>query len=125
MIEIRGRARGEVVLRVPAETLAGADLSHASLVGADLRGQVLSGACLWHANLMNADLSGADLCGANLLGAILWGAELTDVRYDADTLWPYEVPPPDAGLAEPDADSVAGALRGRTTDVIPARGSRP
>jgi hypothetical protein len=95
MVIIRHRTTGDELLRVDADTLAGADLCEASLCHADLRSADLRGARLWRANLMNADLSGADLCGAVLLGAVLYGADLSGACWDAATMWPYDyaVPP--------------------------------
>jgi uncharacterized protein YjbI with pentapeptide repeats len=51
MIEIKHKQTGEVLLRVDAEVLKGADLRGADLQGADLRG-----ANLEEANLQKADL---------------------------------------------------------------------
>ncbi len=70
MIEIRN-LNGQVLRKVEADNLSGADLSGADLRYADLSGAGLSGADLRYANLSGANLSGADLSGANLSGARL------------------------------------------------------
>jgi uncharacterized protein YjbI with pentapeptide repeats len=76
MIEIKHKITGEVLHRVDADSLQGADLGNADLRGADLSGADLSGANLRLANLFGADLSDANLSYANLSGADLSGAYL-------------------------------------------------
>ena len=72
MIEIKNRYTDEVLVKVDADTLYGANLSDANLSRADL-----SRADLSRADLSRADLSRADLYGANLRGADLRGADLS------------------------------------------------
>src|SRR5690242_16225525 len=62
-LEIKHRQTGAVLLRVGADTLAGAKLRHAELPHADLRGMDLREADLSGAILSHADLTGADLSG--------------------------------------------------------------
>lgn len=69
--------------------LTGAKLHHTHLQEADLRG-----ANLQQADLRSANLVGTDLRGANLHGADLAEADLTDVQYDATTIWPAGFQPP-------------------------------
>lgn len=92
MIEIKHKDTGEVLLRVDADTLQGANLRGANLEGADLRNANLGRAHLLDADLSFADLTGAHLIQANmqrarLLGASLIGAEVGDAELqDADLL---------------------------------------
>ena len=71
MIEIRSRDSDTVLLRLPLDTLAGADLARLALTGADLAGADLQGTDIRGADLCKARLSGADLRGARLDGADL------------------------------------------------------
>jgi hypothetical protein len=78
---------GEVIARVDAASLSGADLrglklgwadlDHADLSGADLSGADLGGADLSFADLTGACVRGADLVGANLRGASLEDTDLS------------------------------------------------
>ena len=77
MIEVKHKTTGEVLKEVDANTLRGANLGRADLVGADLRGADLSDADLSGADLGYADLVGADLRGADLRYADLVGANTT------------------------------------------------
>jgi len=88
VIEIKHRETGDVLLRVHADTLRGADLGKAVLSYADLSGADLSGANLSAAQLFQADLRGANLSGADLSDADLRLADLTDARSDEGTRWP-------------------------------------
>src|SRR5262245_17777922 len=93
MIIIRERQTGRELLRLWADTLAGADLrdqdlAGADLAGADLRTSDLRGADLRGADLRGATLEDADLRGANLVGARLQGARLIRALYDQRTRWP-------------------------------------
>lgn len=94
IIEITHRRSKDVILmRVQADTLAGADLSGAFLLGAEMTGRCCAGASFREANLsraclQEADLCGADLRGADLRGATLAGADLTGALYDQHTRWP-------------------------------------
>ena len=85
-----------------SKTITGADgkeyiiepntnLSEAYLTGADLRWTKLN-----HADLTNADLSGANLRGADLSGAVLDEADLTDIKYNDETVFPGGFEPPDS-----------------------------
>lgn len=76
MIEIKRRGNGEVILRVPTDTLAGADLRGAQLPDADLRKADLQGADLTGADIRDGNLSRAKLHGANLTDAILENVNL-------------------------------------------------
>ncbi len=80
-VAIRHAQTGEVLYRVNAASLAGANLTCAQLAGADLRGQDLSGAMLTHANLRQADLR-----DANLTGALLGNCILNDASPSGDGL---------------------------------------
>lgn len=71
VITLRQKLSGEPLVEVPGETLAGARLEHAVLLGVDLRGADLRGTHFRGADLCQADLRGADLSGANLVGADL------------------------------------------------------
>ena len=59
MIEIRAKDSDSVLLRIPADDLAGASLAGLALPGADLAG----------ADLRGVDLRGTDLSKARLAGA--------------------------------------------------------
>lgn len=80
--------------------LKGADLARARLRGAYFGPERIpeatnqSGADLTEADLNGADLSDADLAHANLTGALLKRAVLTNVFYDANTVWPQGFTPP-------------------------------
>ncbi|MDH7570009.1 MAG: pentapeptide repeat-containing protein [Armatimonadota bacterium] len=105
MVEIRHRVTGDVLLRVPAETLAGADLAGVNLAGANLSGErgwrpsevlfalltlglvvfsLLAGEFQPHLLLAAFGViaalfrgkPGMDLTGANLRDAVLIGADL-------------------------------------------------
>jgi hypothetical protein len=99
---------GTVLLSVPSNTLANANLRGANLRGADLHGADLRNADLQSANLRGANLQSADLHGANLQSADLLGADLhgADLRnadlqsanlrganlqsaVDDKTIWPH------------------------------------
>ena len=92
--------------------LSGANLQRAKLVHAVLNGATLSQANIQGADLANADLNWADLSGsslaganlrqaslgwANLRGADLSGANLEGARYNANTQWPDNFSPQQAG----------------------------
>ena len=66
------------VLFYTEDGFRGVDLSYANLRRADLEG----------ANLQNAYLQGADLSVAYLRNANLRGADLSNIKYDKDTVWP-------------------------------------
>ena len=96
----------------------GADLTDANLFGAhllgtDLRGAVLNGANLKGVNLRTADLREVDLSCANLRkvnlrtsdlrGAVLkdvdlTGADLSDAKYDKETIFPDGFDPIERGM---------------------------
>ena len=78
MIEIRAKDSDAVLLRIPADALAGASLAGLALPAADLAGADLRGADLRGVDLGKARLAGADLRGAHLEGADLTSADLTD-----------------------------------------------
>ena len=71
-----------------------ADLTNARLVGADLTGAWATNTTMLGADLKNANLSGARVDGASLAGAVLTDAKLSDIRYDAKTVWPKGFSPP-------------------------------
>jgi serine/threonine-protein kinase len=77
-VVIRHVQSGEVLLEVPASTLAGADLTAAQLAGADLQGMDLAKVSLAYANLRDADLRRANLAGARLAGCVLNDANLEE-----------------------------------------------
>jgi serine/threonine-protein kinase len=77
-VVIRHAQSGAILLEVPADTLAGADLTAAQLAGADLQGLDLSKASLAYANLRDADLRKANLAGARLAGCVLNDAHLEE-----------------------------------------------
>jgi hypothetical protein len=117
-VEIRHRASGRVIWRVPGESLRGADLRRAPLQGADLRGVDLREANLQIATLIDADLRGADLRGARLGGAYLLRA-----HYDAETRWPRFFQPGWSGAnKQPLGNEVlpAAAPEGRGEEALPA-----
>ncbi|RCJ40677.1 hypothetical protein A6770_09665 [Nostoc minutum NIES-26] len=71
--------------RIQSQSLAGLNLSKATLsqvtlTGANLEQTNLSDAALMGANLAGANLTGANFVGANLTGANLVGANLTDAN---------------------------------------------
>jgi CheY-like chemotaxis protein len=131
MVEIRHKDTGEVLQRVPRETLRGvdlagvalysanlerADLREANLQGASLLGAVLRrarlqqanlrnatlySADLWGASLREADLRGTDLRGAVLQQANLSGALLAGARHDGNTRWPDGFDPAAHGALAP------------------------
>lgn len=80
--------------------LRGADLARATLRGSYFGPERIpdvidrSGADLSDADLSGADLTDADLGHAHLTGARLNRAVLTNVFYDADTVWPDGFTPP-------------------------------
>jgi uncharacterized protein YjbI with pentapeptide repeats len=76
VVAIRHRQTGEILHTFPGDTLEGADLSSARLVGADLRGANLHHANLSFASLQDADLREADLAHARLINTSLWDADL-------------------------------------------------
>src|SRR6185437_3062739 len=78
MIEIRAKDSNSVLLRIPADELAGASLAGLALPGADLAGADLRGVDLRGTDLCKSRLAGADLRGAHLDGADLTSADLTD-----------------------------------------------
>jgi uncharacterized protein YjbI with pentapeptide repeats len=108
-------------------TLSGANLSKANLIGADLQRAdlsqanlsftILNGANLSKANLQQTNLSGADLNWTNLTGTNLRGANLREAalgwadlsqadleeasfentKYNAQTKWPEDFSPEEAG----------------------------
>jgi uncharacterized protein YjbI with pentapeptide repeats len=80
MIDIQSSIRPEVLLKVDAETLEGAELNGASLHRASLARAKLRGATLREANLRNADLTAADLSEADLTRADLANAGLDEAR---------------------------------------------
>src|SRR5262249_33962811 len=113
-VEIRERWDATVLLVVQQQTLAGVDLTGASLRRASLHGADLSGATLCKADLRGATLEDAVLSGDDLRGvilkdatlsgaaldgadfreadlrSILWeGADFSGARYDEHTQWPY------------------------------------
>ena len=67
MTLIRHKETGQLLLEVPGDTLAGADLVRVVLLCADLHG----------ADLRGAKLRGADLCQADLRGTVLDEADPT------------------------------------------------
>ena len=69
MLEIKSKKTGEILAKIQADTLAGADLRDMHLEGADLRGADLDGAHLEFADLVEADLSDAKLQGGFLHAA--------------------------------------------------------
>ena len=75
-----------------------ADLRHASLLEADLREGNLRGV-----NLKSADLRGADLRFANL-SKMLWNGQtrFEGALFNAETLFPDEFEPLDAGMVAPE-----------------------
>ena len=79
MIEIKN-TKGEVIVAVKVDTLAGADLTNADLRRADLIGADLSDTDLISADLRCANLRCADLTGANLTNAKMRNAELTNAN---------------------------------------------
>jgi hypothetical protein len=79
--------------------LAGADFSRSNFSRTNLRVAELAGANFAHCDLTFAELSSADLTdanlkGANLKGANLQGATVTNIQYDAQTLFPIGFKPP-------------------------------
>ena len=85
--------------------LRGANLSGLDLRGADLTDADLTGANLTGANLTGADFSWAKLAGVNFSGAYLrpvkkmlgvyfLGADLSDIKYNSDTIFPdgFKIP---------------------------------
>lgn len=91
MIEIKHRTTGEVLQRIDAGTLRGADLSKRAFKGADLRGADLRDAVLSGASFDDADLRGAWLDRAHcpngsLIGTDLRGASLQRAMLSAATL---------------------------------------
>lgn len=140
MVEIKHKETGQVLQRIPAESLRGVDLAGAALYSANLeqadlreanlrgasllgahlrrarlqnanlRNATLYSADLWGASLREADLRGTDLRGAVLEQANLSGALLAGAHYDAHTRWPDRFDP-----------AAAGALPARGTDGLAGR----
>lgn len=91
VLEIRRQGLGSLLLRLPLDTLAGADLTErsfklADLLNADLRRAQLScadlrGALLWNADFRAANLQGAKLTGASLYYADFRGADLRGANF--------------------------------------------
>jgi hypothetical protein len=74
MIEIKHRITGEVLFKVYAHTLRGADLRDKNLRGADLRHYDLRDSDLSYSDLRDSDLSYSDLRGTILYETDLSGA---------------------------------------------------
>lgn len=81
MIEIRHKQTDQVLLRVNADSLDGANLTGAKLAGANLAGSKINHACL-----RNIDLQGATLDGAQLIGSCLDGGNLNHATLQAADL---------------------------------------
>lgn len=72
---------------------SGSDLTYATFQSAKLKGALFGGvtavrAQFVKANLSDTDFRDADLRGANLNRADVTGAKFTDIRWDAETVWP-------------------------------------
>jgi hypothetical protein len=75
------------------------DLRSAFLVGATMQGAYLRSADRRDAILRNTDLRGCNLRRARLEGTELAAARFDDARYDDETTWPQDEPPPTARRA--------------------------
>ncbi|MEL6238824.1 MAG: pentapeptide repeat-containing protein [Pseudomonadota bacterium] len=84
MIEIKSRATGEVLARIDAATLEGADFRGHDLRSADFREKTLCGAKFCGSDLRDAVFFGADLRNADFRGASWFGSTFYCLGSNAD-----------------------------------------
>ena len=97
MIAIRHKRTGQILHRLDAEDLRGADLAGLELQEARFAGKDVTRANLAGARLRGASFRGAELREANMAGAHLERTYFKGAVYDARTRWPAGFDPQEYG----------------------------